>query len=251
MVFPTPPSGQMISPVLTQPTQTQLNPKMISPVLTQPTRMISPVVTQPGQTQSPRMISPVVTYPTQTSPNMISPVTTETSPKMISPVVTQCPAVPGDVLVNSAAGAPTIFEYISQHPDLSAFTALIRTAGLETQFGQPGRYTLFTPTNEAVTKFLTRLGVTKPTTQLANALIGAHLVNSPISYGTVACNGGEVAYTVAYQRLIMELLPLSSERRFVPVVETSTRQGRKEARVVGTDLLCSNGFIQVVNEVLF
>ena len=156
-------------------------------------------------------------------------------------------------MVNEAQGLSSIFEYLSQQPRLSSIVRLIVAAGLQTQFSQPGRYTLFAPTNEAIAKFLADVGLSleqagrKP--QLVSSVLGAHLVNKPISYGTVACNGGQVVYTVTYQRLVLDVVP-ERDRRLIPVVETSTRQGHREARVIGTDLLCSNGFVQVIDEVL-
>ncbi|KAK2871147.1 hypothetical protein Q8A67_023674 [Cirrhinus molitorella] len=130
----------------------------------------------------------------------------------------------------------TIKDVIETNDELASLSAIALTSGLQDQLGQPGHYTLFAPTNEAIDKMdsdaMERLTSDKTVLQ---ALLKYHLLNS------VQCSEAIMAGSV-YGTLEGSNIEIGCDG------ESLTVNGIK--MVLKKDIVTSNGVIHLIDQVL-
>ncbi|MGH8924678.1 MAG: fasciclin domain-containing protein [Acidimicrobiia bacterium] len=151
----------------------------------------------------------------------------------------------------TAAPAPTTTEAVAEdmgdvlevaaaEGDLSTFLAALEAAGIMEDFHGEGPYTLFIPTDEAFSAYLSEAGMSQAEVfagaEMLQAILNHHIVNMMEDAEMVMGMAGQSFTTVGGQAL-----EVTVEGETVMV---------GEATVERYDLLASNGVIHVIDTVL-
>uniref|UniRef100_A0A8C7HHI5 Periostin n=1 Tax=Oncorhynchus kisutch TaxID=8019 RepID=A0A8C7HHI5_ONCKI len=130
----------------------------------------------------------------------------------------------------------TIKDILEVNEDLSSFSAVASASGVMDKMGQPGHFTLFAPTNEAMenlgASFLERIMGDK---EVIGALVNYHLLNS------VQCSEAIMAGSV-YETVEGSTIEIGCDG------DSLTVNGIK--MVLKKDIVTSNGVIHLIDKVL-
>lgn len=141
----------------------------------------------------------------------------------------------------SIAKAQTIVEITANNPHFSTLVAAVKAAGLADTLSGAGPFTVFAPTNEAFAKVPadTLQSLLKPENkqQLADILtyhvVSAKVMAADVKSGTVkTVNGADFTITAGDGSVMI------------------TDGQAKQANVIKTDIVASNGVIHVIDAVL-
>ena len=130
----------------------------------------------------------------------------------------------------------TVSETVAATPQLSTLNKLLGDAGLTETLKQEGPYTVFAPTDEAFKKLgeetIKKVLADK---ELLKKILLAHVVEGSVMAEEVVKLDGKEVKTIQGTKFMV-----------------STKDGVKlgEAKVVKTDIKCSNGVIHVIDTVL-
>jgi len=161
-------------------------------------------------------------------------------------VLNSCEDPDKDKLFKTAEGI-TIGEYIDQHPDtLSEFNAVLTKLGSVSFLKAYGQYTCFIPSNEAFQKFYSANGkssiddfTTMEDSKLLKDLIAYHIC--PDSIGTSDFTEGRLPDTT----MSGDYLTTSFKEGGLSNIMVDNK-----ARIIKRDIVCENGIIHIIDEVL-
>jgi uncharacterized surface protein with fasciclin (FAS1) repeats len=125
-------------------------------------------------------------------------------------------------------------------PRFSILTEAVNAAGLADTLAGPGPLTVFAPTNDAFAALLTELGITKE----------ALLANKPLLTAVLT-------YHVVSGRVLKDQVPVNTPiatlqgASFTVGGDLRITDGRgRQAAIVATDILCSNGVVHLIDRVI-
>jgi uncharacterized surface protein with fasciclin (FAS1) repeats len=156
--------------------------------------------------------------------------------KMVSPVVVLCILLSGCSATDSAPSVKTVLQQLQANPLLSNFSQLVNAAGdIAAKLNDPtSLVTLFAPTNNAfaalTSEQLNKLYANKSNACLHHALFGDIL--------TTALKPTQVLETLAGDSLVIKR-DLSTSKVHIA-----------DALVTTTDIIASNGVMDIINKVL-
>ena len=134
----------------------------------------------------------------------------------------------------------TIVQTAIANPDFSILVEAVTAAGLVDTLNAPGPYTVFAPTNAAFASLLTELGVTKAqllaNTALLTKVLTYHVVPGLVLKADVPIN--------------TPIKTVEGETFTVGQTLAITDQRARQANIVATDVLASNGVIHVLDKVI-
>jgi uncharacterized surface protein with fasciclin (FAS1) repeats len=133
---------------------------------------------------------------------------------------------------------PNIVEVAAANPNFTTLVSAVQTAGLTSTLTGPGPFTVFAPTNEAFSRFLT------DNNQTAEQLLASSGLETVLTYHVV---GAEVpASAVAPGRVNT----VAGVPFFVSVAPDNSIWINGSAQIVQTDVNASNGIIHVLDYVI-
>jgi uncharacterized surface protein with fasciclin (FAS1) repeats len=141
-------------------------------------------------------------------------------------------AAPEAEVAAPAEELPTIAEIAAGNENFSTLVSLLDQAGLVSTFAQPGKYTVFAPTNDA----FAALGDVNLTAEEIEAILLYHVVNDTLVRDQIATD--DLIPTLSGGR------PLFVNRDGATVIDISG------AQVVMWDIMASNGIIHVIDSVM-
>ena len=134
----------------------------------------------------------------------------------------------------------TVVQTAIANPDFSILVEAVTAAGLVDTLNAPGPYTVFAPTNAAFASLLTELGVTKAqllaNTALLTKVLTYHVVPGLVLKADVPIN--------------TPIKTVEGETFTVGQTLAITDQRARQANIVATDVLASNGVIHVLDKVI-
>ncbi len=135
---------------------------------------------------------------------------------------------------------PNIVATAQATPNLSILVEAVVAAGLVDALSAPGPLTVFAPTNAAFAALLTELGVTKE----------ALLADKPLLTAVLT-------YHVVSGRVLKDQVPVNTPiatlqgASFTVGGDLRITDGRgRQAAIVATDILCSNGVVHLIDRVI-
>lgn len=133
---------------------------------------------------------------------------------------------------------PNVVEVAAANPNFSTLVTAVQTAGLVPTLSEPGPYTVFAPTNDAFTKFLT-----------ANKLTSAQLLASSglgktLTYHVVKASVPKSAVTAG------KVTSVSGDPFYISISPTNEIWINGNTKITATDVAASNGIIHVLDNVI-
>ena len=135
---------------------------------------------------------------------------------------------------------PNIVATAQATPNLSILVEAVVAAGLVDALSAPGPLTVFAPTNAAFAALLAELGVTKE----------ALLADKPLLTAVLT-------YHVVSGRVLKDQVPVNTPiatlqgASFTVGSDLRITDGRgRQAAIVATDILCSNGVVHLIDRVI-
>lgn len=135
---------------------------------------------------------------------------------------------------------PNIVATAQATPNLSILVEAVVAAGLVDALSAPGPLTVFAPTNAAFAALLTELGITKE----------ALLADKPLLTAVLT-------YHVVSGRVLKDQVPVNTPiatlqgASFTVGGDLRITDGRgRQAAIVATDILCSNGVVHLIDRVI-
>lgn len=147
-----------------------------------------------------------------------------------------------DMATAEADGMATqsIGEMAAANENLTVLTAALKAAGLDTMLMESGEYTVFAPTDEAFNKLLTDMGKTKEElladTDTLKKVLPYHVVGKVVK-----------AADIPYGQ------PIETENGGTFTIgedNTITDASGNKAKIVGTDMMATNGVVHTIDTVL-
>lgn len=147
-----------------------------------------------------------------------------------------------DMATAEADGMATqsIGEMAAANENLTVLTAALKAAGLDTMLMESGEYTVFAPTDEAFNKLLTDMGKTKEElladTETLKKVLPYHVVGKVVK-----------AADIPYGQ------PIETENGGTFTIgedNTITDASGNKAKIVGTDMMATNGVVHTIDTVL-
>lgn len=147
-----------------------------------------------------------------------------------------------DMATAEADGMATqsIGEMAAANENLTVLTAALKAAGLDTMLMENGEYTVFAPTDEAFNKLLTDMGKTKEElladTETLKKVLPYHVVGKVVK-----------AADIPYGQ------PIETENGGTFTIgedNTITDASGNKAKIVGTDMMATNGVVHTIDTVL-
>ncbi|QYY33889.1 fasciclin domain-containing protein (plasmid) [Cupriavidus pinatubonensis] len=134
----------------------------------------------------------------------------------------------------------TVVQTAIANPDFSILVEAVTAAGLADTLSAPGPFTVFAPTNAAFASLLTELGLTK-----AQLLANTALLTKVLTYHVVPglVLKADVPVNTPIKTVEGETFTVS------PALAITDQRGR-QANIVATDMLASNGVIHVLDKVI-
>ncbi|CAG2154359.1 fasciclin domain-containing protein [Cupriavidus numazuensis] len=134
----------------------------------------------------------------------------------------------------------TVVQTAIANPDFSILVEAVTAAGLADTLSAPGPFTVFAPTNAAFASLLTELGLTK-----AQLLANTALLTKVLTYHVVPglVLKADVPVNTPIKTVEGETFTVS------PALAITDQRGR-QANIVATDVLASNGVIHVLEKVI-
>lgn len=134
----------------------------------------------------------------------------------------------------------TVVQTAIANPDFSILVEAVTAAGLADTLSGTGPFTVFAPTNAAFASLLTELGVTKAqllgNTALLTKVLTYHVVPGLVLKASVPVN--------------TPIKTVEGETFTVSPALVITDQRGRQANIVATDVLASNGVIHVLDKVI-
>ncbi|GAA0309958.1 fasciclin domain-containing protein [Psychrobacter aestuarii] len=149
-------------------------------------------------------------------------------------------AMPADDMAADGMATQSIGEMAAANENLTVLTAALKAAGLDTMLMESGEYTVFAPTDEAFNKLLTDMGKTKEElladTETLKKVLPYHVVGKVVK-------AADIPYGQDIETENGGTISISEDN-------TITDASGNKAKIVGTDMMATNGVVHTIDTVL-
>ncbi|MEO8404734.1 MAG: fasciclin domain-containing protein [Chitinophagaceae bacterium] len=147
-------------------------------------------------------------------------------------------------IVQSTTGVVNIYQYLKNHPDQFSMAAkIVEKSGFDGFLNAYGSYTMFAPTNTAVTTYLAELSKTSVdqiTEAEAKDIVKFHLLEDTLT--TASFKDGKLPLATMFGQFLITSISNTGG--------TSSFNINRQALVVQGNILAGNGFIHAIDHVL-
>lgn len=153
---------------------------------------------------------------------------------------TDASAMPADDMAADGMATQSIGEMAAANENLTVLTAALKAAGLDSMLMESGEYTVFAPTDEAFNKLLTDMGITQEQlladTETLKKVLPYHVVGKVVK-------AADIPYGQPIETENGGTFTISEDN-------TITDASGNKAKIVGTDMMATNGVVHTIDTVL-